>query len=224
MNEKPRDRAGAPPRAANIGVVDDHPSVALGVRAVTERVPGITSVTLARTVPELLSQCRNLDLVLLDPRLADGSEVSQNVRLLQAISASVLIFTSGDSPSLIREAARSGAIGMLRKSELPSTLANAIVAALRGEVIASADWAAALESDSRLRDAQLTAREEEVLARYAAGQQADTVALALGIPRETVLDHIRRIRAKYAKVERPAPTKVELYQRAIEDGVIPEKP
>ena len=50
------------------------------------------------------------------------------------------------------------------------------------------------------------------------------MALELGISRETVLDHIRRIRAKYAKVERPAPTKVELYQRAIEDGVIPEKP
>ena len=42
----------------------------------------------------------------------------------------------------------------------------------------------------------------------------------LYISRETVLDHVRRIRAKYAAMDRPARTKVDLYRRAVEDGII----
>jgi hypothetical protein len=35
-----------------------------------------------------------------------------------------------------------------------------------------------------------------------------------------VLDHVRRIRGKYAAAGRPAATKVDLYRRAVEDGYI----
>jgi len=66
----------------------------------------------------------------------------------------------------------------------------------------------------------LTARELEVLGLYASGEKADRVARLLGISRETVLDHVRRIRQKYAAVHRPAYTKVDLYRRAVEDGVL----
>ena len=34
-------------------------------------------------------------------------------------------------------------------------------------------------------------------------------------------DHVRRIRAKYAAASRPAPTKLDLYHRAVEDGIVP---
>lgn len=67
---------------------------------------------------------------------------------------------------------------------------------------------------------RLTVRELEVLGLYASGEKADRVARLLGISRETVLDHVRRIRQKYAAVHRPAYTKVDLYRRAVEDGVL----
>ena len=67
----------------------------------------------------------------------------------------------------------------------------------------------------------LTPREAEVLGLYASGEKADRVARLLGVTRETVLDHIRRIRAKYALADRPAHTKVDLYRRAVEDGLLP---
>ncbi|MBN9194679.1 MAG: helix-turn-helix domain-containing protein, partial [Microbacterium sp.] len=63
-------------------------------------------------------------------------------------------------------------------------------------------------------------RETEVLRLYAGGQTADLVAAALFISRDTVNDHIRRIRAKYAAAGRPAPTKVDLFKRAVEDGLV----
>ena len=91
------------------------------------------------------------------------------------------------------------------------------------EVVATADWAAALDSDSDFVSAELTGREAEVLALYASGETAERVGEQLFITRETVLDHIRRIRAKYAAVARPARTKVDLYRRAVEDGIMPAR-
>jgi hypothetical protein len=45
-----------------------------------------------------------------------------------------------------------------------------------------------------------------------------TVARSLGMDTETLKTHLRRIRAKYAG--RPAPTRRDLYVRAIEDGLL----
>jgi len=93
--------------------------------------------------------------------------------------------------------------------------------ALHDEPIATADWAAALNGDRSFVDAALTPRESEVLALYASGETADRVADALFVSRDTVLDHIRRIRSRYAAVDRAAPTKVDLFRRAVEDGLVP---
>jgi two-component system response regulator DevR len=36
-----------------------------------------------------------------------------------------------------------------------------------------------------------------------------------------VVDYIRRVRSKYERVGRPANTKIDLYKRALEDGILP---
>jgi hypothetical protein len=38
---------------------------------------------------------------------------------------------------------------------------------------------------------------------------------------ETLKTHLRRLRAKYRSAGRPAPTRRDLYVRAIEDGLLP---
>ena len=134
--------------------------------------------------------------------------------------APVLAYTGGDQPRLVREAARAGVVGMIRKSELPGSLVRAVVAALRGELAVTADWASAIDEDQEFVSAQLTDREAQVLALYASGETAERVGAILFVSRDTVLDHIRRIRAKYAAVGRAAPTKVDLFRRAIEDGLV----
>lgn len=208
---------------ARIGVVDDHPSVLLGLASILNAQPDMHLTAAAGTVAELLEQADRFDLVLLDLMLADGSRPAANLRALAPLGIPVLAYTSGDRASLIREAARGGAAGMVRKSELPSVVVDAVRAVLRGEVVATADWAAALDSDSGFVSAELSRREAEVLALYAAGETAERVGRQLFITRETVLDHIRRIRAKYAAVDRPARTKIDLYRRAVEDGIVPTR-
>ena len=47
-----------------------------------------------------------------------------------------------------------------------------------------------------------------------------TVARQLGMKAETLKTHLRRIKEKYAAVDRPVSTRLELYRRAVEDGYV----
>jgi DNA-binding NarL/FixJ family response regulator len=205
---------------ALIGIIDDHPAVLLGVASVLSAHDDLMVTATVASATELLELGQRFDAILLDLTLDDGSTPRENIRVLSGLGAPILVLTSGDRPGLIREAARAGAAGMVRKSEPPITIVESVRAMLRGEVPASADWAAAIDFDPDLASARLTPREAEVLAHYASGETAERVATLLFISRETVLDHIRRIRAKYADANRSARTKVDLYRRAVEDGLI----
>lgn len=75
--------------------------------------------------------------------------------------------------------------------------------------------------DGRGRPA-LSSRQRDVLAAYVSSSDLlPTVARRLGMDPETMKTHLRRIRAKYAHAGRPAPTRRDLYVRAVEDEVLP---
>jgi DNA-binding CsgD family transcriptional regulator len=68
----------------------------------------------------------------------------------------------------------------------------------------------------------LSPRQRDVLAAYASGSELlPVVARRLGMDRETLKTHLRRLRAKYRSAGRPAPTRRDLYVRAVEDGLVP---
>jgi DNA-binding NarL/FixJ family response regulator len=210
-----------PKKPYRVGLVDDHEVVAVALNAAVEGIAGVEFAGSASTVEELLKKTRGLDLVVLDLRLADGSSPANNVDRIQEAGAQALAFTAGENPHLIRLVARSGAIGVIRKSEPLSVLLDALRRAAEGEPIISIDWAAALDSDPALGDANLSPQEQKVLALFADGKKAQTVAAETGLALGTVEDYIKRIRAKYARTGRPANTKIDLYKRALEDGFLP---
>lgn len=205
---------------SRVGIVDDHPAMILGTTSIINAHPALVVAGAGASVAGLLASGVSYDIVLLDLILADGSRPAGNVAAFVSRGIPVLAYTSGDRPELVQEAGRAGAMGVIRKSEPPKRLVAAIQAVLRGEVVASPDWAAAIDTDDEFVTAHLTAREAEVLALYASGETAERVAQRLYISRVTVIDHIRRIRAKYVAVDRPANSKVDLYLRAVEDGII----
>jgi len=208
-----------------VALIDDHEIVARGFADLFSTIPNIEVVGTVATVTELLesaaSQAEPIDLVILDLRLSDGSSVSCNVDRLRAAGAAVLAFTGGDDAALMRHAARGGVLGVVRKSEPTAVLLDAVTRAAAGETIASTEWAAALDGDPDLSDAALSQREREVLSLYAAGAKAPLVASRMGLSEATVIDYIRRVRSKYERVGRPANTKIDLYKRALEDGILP---
>ena len=66
----------------------------------------------------------------------------------------------------------------------------------------------------------LTSREVEVLRTWMLVDSKPAVAQELYISLGTVNTHLTRIRAKYAEIGRPAPTKASLVARAIQDGIM----
>ncbi len=73
-----------------------------------------------------------------------------------------------------------------------------------------------------VRRPTLSARQHDVLLAYVSSSDLlPTVARRLRMDPETTKTHLRRIRAKYAQAGRPAPTRRDLYVRAVEDGLLP---
>jgi two-component system response regulator DevR len=206
-----------------VALIDDHEIVARGFAGLFATIPDIEVVATVASVAELRAAVPDgrVNLVILDLRLSDGSTVTENVDALRATGAEVLAFTGGDDAGLMRAAARGGVLGVVRKSEPAEVLLDAVTRAAAGETIASTEWAAALDGDPDLADAGLSPREREVLSLYAAGAKAPLVASHTGLSELTVVDYIRRVRSKYEKVGRPANTKIDLYKRALEDGILP---
>jgi two-component system response regulator DevR len=204
-----------------VALVDDHEIVGVALRATIAEIPGLQYVGTVATVEELLTRPVRPQLVLLDLRLADGSSPVRNVELLTAAGIRVLGYTSGESPFLVRAAAGTAMLGIIRKSETVATLSDALKKAARDEPVVSADWASALDTDPALKSAGLSAQEQRVLTLFAGGVKAQVVASEVGIALSTVDDYVRRIRTKYERIQRPAYTKIDLYKRAVEDGFLP---
>jgi DNA-binding CsgD family transcriptional regulator len=74
--------------------------------------------------------------------------------------------------------------------------------------------------DTPLTRPDLAPREKEILIAWCHAETKELVARRLNIAPTTVKTVLRRIRAKYAAVGRPAPTKAALVARAIQDGLI----
>ncbi|TQO20389.1 LuxR family two component transcriptional regulator [Rhodoglobus vestalii] len=220
-------------RIYRVAHVDDHETVQLGFAALLSQCADIAIVASVASVRELneltgaseLSDASNLanqlDLVVLDVRLSDGSTIAENVLALREQGINVLVFTSADNAAEVRAASRTGVLGIVRKSEPRDVIIDAVREAARGNPVATTDWAAALDSDPELAAAGLSPKEQEVLAHYASGDKSIAVAHRVGLSSSTVAEYVRRIRYKYAMVGRPAHTKVDLYKRAVEDGILP---
>ncbi len=208
-------------RPTRVALVDDHAIVEVALRAALADITSVEFQGVSPTVHDLLAEHGDAELVVLDLRLADGSSPISNVSALREHGMRVIAYTSGEDPYLVRLVARTEVLGIVRKSAPVDVLLETIRAAADGQALMSTEWAAAIDADPELSDARLSAQEESVLAMFATGLKTQSVASALGIAVGTVEDYVRRIRSKYARVGRAAPTKIDLYKRAIEDGFLP---
>ncbi|THG31106.1 response regulator transcription factor [Naasia lichenicola] len=211
-----------PTPAYRVAAVDDHESVRLGLKAACTDA-GLTFIEEAPGVDALIAALngREVDVVVLDLSLGDGSSVTENVKKIQATGAGVLVHSIADRVASVREALAAGAAGVIPKSAATQTVMAAIKTVASGEVLNNLDWASAIDADADFARAQLGRRERDVLHLYASGLPLKMVAGQLGIAPSTAREYLDRIRVKYVEVGRPAPTKVDLLRRAVEDGILP---
>lgn len=210
---------------STVALIDDHESVRLGLEAACLRDGEQDVVFSGGTVKEYLTwrssvEAPPVDVVVLDLTLGDGTTVTENVSALVADGASVVIHSVADRPAAVREALVAGAAGVISKSSALDDVLDAIRTVARGDALNNVEWASAVDGDREFADAQLSTREREVLRLYATGLPLKAVAERLGVAYSTAKENITRIRVKYVEVGRPAPTKVDLLRRAMEDGIV----
>ncbi|GAB3608504.1 MULTISPECIES: response regulator transcription factor [Humibacter] len=205
-----------------VGIVDDHESVRLGLQAACLQA-GYDVLAAGPTVSAVLDALADADpdVIVLDLSLGDGSSITENVKRVQATGAGVLVHSIADQVASVREALAAGAAGVIPKSAPTTTLMAAIKSVAAGDVLNNLEWASAIDADSEFAKAQLGRRERDVLHLYASGLPLKAVAEQLGVAHSTAREYLDRIRTKYVQVGRPAPTKMDLLRRAVEDGILP---
>jgi DNA-binding NarL/FixJ family response regulator len=207
--------------AVRVGMVDDHPSPVWGIDRILEPHEDLDFVCAAATVSELLSKSSDLDVVILDLRLNDGTTPRENVERLADLGIGTVVYTSGEHPDLLRSAARAGTLGVVLKSASEDEILHAVRSAGAGEEVLTTEWAAAIDGDPNLDAVDLSPQLQRVLTLYASGGTSVSVGRELGVAADTVNEYLKRIRQKYADAGRPTRTKLDLFKRAVEDGWLP---
>lgn len=179
-------------------IADDHALVRAGIRALVEKIDGVTVVAEAGQVSEALRLISELkpDLILLDITMPDGNGFDVLERVAKESSDTrVIVLTVHDAAEYALRALREGAAGFLPKSAASVELEQAIQTVMRGEVYISAETSkkTLLEYGKGASKGDLLAalspRQREVLRLIAEGRTTKQIAQALGISVKTVESH-----------------------------------
>jgi DNA-binding NarL/FixJ family response regulator len=189
-------------------IVDDHPVVRQGLRALLEVQDGFEVAGEAGDGATALALAGEHapDIILLDLKLPgpDGIAVLGELKA-RASSARVLVLTSVTDHATAAAAVRAGAAGVLYKDVDPDALVRAIRAVHDGHLLLAPEAAGTLlrpgSWPARGLDA-LTAREREVLAELAQGRSNREIARALQVSEKTVKTHVSSVLAKLGVQDR----------------------
>ena len=118
----------------------------------------------APTVSALLAQELELDLAILDLRLADGSVPENQRRRSPRRGFGNPHLHRCRKPVPRALAAKAGVLGVVRKSETSDVVVAAIAAAVAGQPVVTTEWAAAVDGDPHLAEVDLSPRQRDVLA------------------------------------------------------------
>ncbi|HIE25172.1 MAG TPA: response regulator transcription factor [Anaerolineales bacterium] len=206
----------------NVIIVDDHPIVRAGMRAVLDTEPEINVIADGSTGTDALTLVaeKEPDVLILDVNLPDinGLEVTHQLSKGGKATA-ILILTAHDDDQMVFSLLESGAIGYVLKDEALETLGSAVHAAARGEswlspAVASKVVQRALRGEGNLDEeishpnSPLTPREMEILQLLAQSLDNATIAKELVITKRTVQNHISNI---YGKLGVNSRTEAMLY-------------
>lgn len=189
-------------------VVDDHPVVRRGLRALLDTLDGIEVVGEAgdgETAVVLVQQV-GPDVVLMDLHMPGMGGIEATRRIAQQGRApAVLVMTMFDGDEMVVTAVQAGARGYLVKGAEQDEISRALRAVASGEVIFGPDIAAGVlgmlggaaaarvEQDAFV---DLTGREWDILHLLASGQRTASIAAQLYLAPKTVSNALTSIFAK----------------------------
>ena len=202
-------------------LVDDHPVVRAGLRALLEAAEGLDVVGEAADLGAAVSLVRAArpDVVLMDLSLGEGpGGVEVTARLREEDSPpEVLVLTTYDTEADVIRALDAGARGYLLKDAPPDDLYAGVRATARGETVLAPTVAATLvrRASSGAIAAVVTEREVEVLELLSQGWGNRELAKALLVSEATVKSHLSHIYAKLGVDTRAGAVAAAIERRII---------
>lgn len=178
-------------------IVDDHPMVADGIRAILESYDEIEVVGTLSNGQEVVDQVDTLspDVILMDLNMPQLGGLSATEILLEHdADQRILILSMHDAPEYVSTAMRHGARGYLLKDVPTDEIYTAICTVMKGETYLCSGASGALSPDSGQE--VLTAREQTILLQLAQGMSNKAVACELDISVHTVETHRKNIKRK----------------------------
>jgi two-component system, NarL family, invasion response regulator UvrY len=183
-------------------VIDDHPIVVSGCRALLESDPTIKVFDAADGDAGYAAYfAHRPDVALIDMNLPGLSGLEVCRRILQRQpDARIIIFTMNDDPVFAARAIEAGAKGYIAKNDDPLLLAEAVRRVAEGggylhpEMAREVAFLRAGSNASRVPD--LTARELEILRLLAKGQTMAEIADVLHVSYKTVANNCTQLRQK----------------------------
>jgi DNA-binding NarL/FixJ family response regulator len=194
-------------------LVDDHPLVRGGLRALLASVANLAVVGEAASGVEAIALAAEVqpDLILMDLHLPDMSGVEATRRIVQASPhLGILVLTMLEDDASVFAAMRAGARGYLLKGADQAEVLRAIEVVAHGAAIFSPPIARRLmhyfaTQQPALPAAafpDLTAREREILGLIAQGRSNGEIASELVLSPKTVSNHVSNIFSKLQVVDR----------------------
>lgn len=183
-------------------LVDDHPLVRQGMRAVIEAQPLLEVVGEAPDGEEAVNLCveHEPDVVVMDLKMPalNGIEATRRVRA-RCPGTAVLVLTMYDDDAMVFEAVAAGASGYLLKGADGRDIVTAIMAAAAGQAVFGPALAQRLQAWFSRRPApvaafpELTDRERQILDGVAAGMTNAEIGAQLFLSPKTVANNISMI-------------------------------
>ena len=200
-------------------LVDDHPVVRAGLRALIDGLDDVVVVGEAHDLAsaERASVLDHPDVVLMDLNLGDGpggAEVTARLRSLPD-APQVLILTTYDTESDILRALEAGARGYLLKDAPPPELFAGIRSTARGETVLSPSVAATLVRRTAPGATTITEREVDVLELLSQGLGNKEIARELFVSEATVKSHLSHIYTKLGVETRAGAVAAAIERRII---------
>lgn len=182
---------------ANLLIIEDHDIVALGLKTLLAGNTDLGNIDNATTAKQAMEMTvkQHYDLYIIDVELPDmsGIDLVNSLKTLSPDSA-FIFHTVHDELWTLRQMMKSGADGIVMKSDDTAELLTAISHVLNGGNYYSSNYRQACEEMERFQP--LSAREIEVLQLIADGLMTRDIAQRLFVSDNTIEFHRKRIMRK----------------------------